>query len=408
MSTLGRRLCILLLEPFPPRLDARHGGARATAEFALALAERHDVSLLCLRDDADPPADPAFARNGVPVVEIARPPARWLPLALGLTIGRPSWVSAWSVPAARTTLAGRIAASRPDLVQLEYHVMGQYLDVLAREAVPAVLVSYEPGAAAAWDACREAPWWRKAPLALEWLAWRHYERRLHSCVSAVVAFSEKDRRAIARLAPAAHVRTISPSIRVPDVARNAAGTDGTNILFFGSFRHPPNDEAAAQLVQRIFPLVRQEIPEATLTIAGEHPPPWLRNAARESIRVLDDVASLDPLLDECAVVAVPLRSGGGVRIKVMHALAAGKAIVASSLATEGIVGDEPPPLLVAADDRDFAAQISRLLRAPDDRVRLAKRARTWAERNLGWSRVVDRYEELYAELIPSREDALGR
>jgi len=96
---------------------------------------------------------------------------------------------------------------------------------------------------------------------------------------------------------------------------------------------------------------------------------------------------------------VPLRLGGGMRVKVLEALAAGKATVASPLAVEGLDITPGDQVMLAESDQEFADTIGELLADPDKRSSLASRARAWACANLGWERSVAAYEELYRTLI---------
>jgi glycosyltransferase involved in cell wall biosynthesis len=114
------------------------------------------------------------------------------------------------------------------------------------------------------------------------------------------------------------------------------------------------------------------------------------------------VRSVEPWLDRAAVVAAPLASGGGMRVKVLEALAAGKAVVASPLAAEGLGG---APLLRADGDEETAEAISGLIDDRDRRAALAARAREWALVHLGRERTVEAFEALYEQLI-ARKKAL--
>jgi len=130
---MGRRR-ILMLAPFPPRLDANHGGGRAIANLVGALAPAHDVHLLCVRAAHELPVDPALTGLGVRAEEFRRDLAvsdagRWRRKALLLrraVQGLPSWASLCWLPALAARLRTLIAEWHPHVVQFEFHVMGQY------------------------------------------------------------------------------------------------------------------------------------------------------------------------------------------------------------------------------------------------------------------------------------------
>ncbi len=105
-----------------------------------------------------------------------------------------------------------------------------------------------------------------------------------------------------------------------------------------------------------------------------------------------------PFLDAAAVIVAPLRDGGGMRVKLLEALAAGKAVVASPLAAAGLDVGHGRELSMAEDESQFAAEVVRLLDDPAARLDLARRARSWACAHLGWESSVQKYEALHSEL----------
>jgi glycosyltransferase involved in cell wall biosynthesis len=114
--------------------------------------------------------------------------------------------------------------------------------------------------------------------------------------------------------------------------------------------------------------------------------------------VTGGVPDVTPYLDRAAVVVIPVRMGGGMRVKVLEALAAGKAVVASRLAAEGLDVVHGRQILFAESDREFADATVELLLDVERRASLAAGARAWALENLGWDRVISAYENLYDSL----------
>ena len=287
----------------------------------------------------------------------------------------------------------------PDVIQMEYHVMSQYRRALASSTAPVVLTQYEPGSAAA----RETVAFHRGMMrAIHWLdarAWTRFERRALGAVDAVVTFTERDRRETLRVQPDASVTCIPLATEVPSKPLSAAGEDPPSIVFIGNFVHPPNVDAATRLVVDIFPRLEHSHPESILYIVGEGPPRELASPSRERVIMAGRVPDVTPYLDAAAVIAVPIRTGGGMRVKVLEALAAGKAVVASGRALEGLDVVDHEHVLVAETDAEFADAIGRLLGNWELRVALAGRARQWACANVGWERSIDSYEALYDRLL---------
>ena len=395
---------VLVLAPFPPRLDATHGGSRAIAELLARLGGGHPVALLALRGEGEPPVDDALRARCELVQEIPRPgrdatgPAGDARALLGLVRGTPMWVTWWSVPAFRKSVAEVAGRWRPDVVQAEYHLMGQYFDAAGRGPAR-VLRQLEPGAATAHERAAARTGRSRALNAAESWAWRRYEGRAMRNADAVATLTAQDSARLAPLAGATPLVTIPLGVPIPEHPANPAGRDGELVVFVGNFIHPPNRDAAQRLVSAIFPRVRAVVPGARLRIVGPEPSAELRAAGDAAVTVTGEVPSVWEHLEDAALVVAPLRLGGGMRVKVAEALAAGKAVVATPLAAEGLRVTDGDQLRLADTDADLAAAIVELLRSPVRRTELATRARHWAERELSWDAPVAAFERLYETIL---------
>lgn len=376
------------------------------AQLLAHLATRHDVALLALRDRGEPPVDVLLRDRCELVEEWTRPRgvralARQIASAMR---GRPSRLGGWEVAG----LAGRIRSLartwRPDLVQLEYHVMGQYVPALAGSAVPRVLTQHEPGARAARDRLTSCSGPARLAARVDVLAWERFERAMIAEVQAVVVFTEEDRQALLPLAASTPVVRIPLGATIPERPLNPAGRPPPSLLFVGSFIHPPNVDAADRLVRSIFPRVRARCPDLSLHIVGDRPPRRIRRMADGRVVVTGRVPDVAPYLDRAALFVAPLRQGAGMRVKVLEALAAGKAVIASPLAVEGLDVADGIEVVVAESDQEFSDAIVRLLANPGPRVSLGARARAWALANLSWERSTAAYEALY-ERLTAQPDA---
>jgi glycosyltransferase involved in cell wall biosynthesis len=309
------------------------------------------------------------------------------------------WATDWSVPAYARRLRALAAEWRPEIVQIEFPVMGQYLPALRDCPAPRVLVDHDAGPQAARDLLAQQ---RGAARLLQWadvLAWDRYERALFGQVQSAVVVAERDERALARLARRTPLLRIPVGTRLPERPLDPLGRAPLSLVFVGSFGHYPNADAALRLAGAIFPRVRERFPDLKLYIVGKEPPPEVQQLAGEQVFVTGRVPDVTPYLDAAALVVVPLRLGGGMRVKVLEALAAGKATVASTLAIEGLGLADGEQIALAEHDEQFAAAITRLLAEPDRRAALAGSARAWARANLSWDGPIAAYERLYQALL---------
>jgi len=252
-------------------------------------------------------------------------------------------------------------------------------------------VQWNPGPPRRW------PGWAFGEL--DWHRWSRFQLETWHRFDLMQVFSQRDADAVAALAPdvAPRVRVDPFGLVLPPVAdpdRQLAGT----VLFVGNFAHPPNRDAAIWLAREIMPAVWEQRPEARLRIVGTAPGPEVRDLAGPRVELVADAPSVLTHLEEAAVVMAPVRTGGGMRMKVLQAMSAGKAVVTTSRGTEGYTGfAEQPPLAVADSEAEIAAATVALL--GDDRRRLAlgASARAFAERHYSPEAWAERLTAVYEE-----------
>jgi glycosyltransferase involved in cell wall biosynthesis len=401
---LGRVSRMVLLSPFTPSPDGRHGGVRSIRGLARALAERHELVLVHVGSNQD--LDPDLARRCLHVTSVDPLPRRQRTERLRRTGALARGRTVWSADPATAAMAehARIAATRfkPDVVQAEYGRLGSALATVGGEPLRVVTI-HEPAASQPLEP-RSRAWRAGMAKRLDARAALREQRRMLTFVDAAVVFSEEDRTIVEHGAPTTtEVAVIPLATDIPCEPLCAAGADPPAIIFVGNFWHPPNVDAALRLGRSIFPLVKGLHPEATLDIVGDGPPEQVRELASDSVRVTGAVPDLTELLDRAAVVAAPIAIGGGSRVKVLDALAAGKAVVTTSRGAAGLTVPAGEAIVIAEHDGDFASAITRLLSDRNARLRLGRRARAWAEQELMWSTMAERYGDLYARLAEKRQ-----
>jgi sugar transferase (PEP-CTERM/EpsH1 system associated) len=163
------------------------------------------------------------------------------------------------------------------------------------------------------------------------------------------------------------------------------------LLFVGTMGYAPNADAACWFCEDVLPRLRQGFPTIAVDIVGRGPTPAVRALANTSgVRVTGGVDDLAPFYDEAAVVIVPLRAGGGTRLKILEAMAWGRAVVSTRAGCEGldVIGGEH--LLIADDPETFAACVATLLEDVSTRESIAARARAFVEAHHAWDDIAGR------------------
>jgi len=155
-------------------------------------------------------------------------------------------------------------------------------------------------------------------------------------------------------------------------------------------------------VHDIFPSVRKDHPEAELILVGANLPVDLERLDEEGVLAVGAVEDVSEYLERAAVVVAPIRSGGGVRVKVLEALGAGKAVVATRLAAEGIEAPPGEAILLADSAAELAACLSLLLGDEKRRRALGESAYAWASQHLRSECTTHRFDSLYTQLLAER------
>lgn len=402
---------VLMVTPMLPYPESVSAGQLAMYDTLRVLLERHDVTLATFAgpDPAERAALDRLRADGVDVRAIWREApaglARWRwrsRLAVGWLRGRrPLRALEFAEPRMQRQLDQLAAAHSFDLVQVEDNAMAGYR---YPSDLPRLLTEHEVRAGPPTPARSPV---RRVPQVGEWLRWRRYQVVAWRGFDRVQVFTPRDAAAVLALAPevAPRLRVNPFGVALPPAAVERSEEEDS-LVFVGGFTHWPNVDAALWLGREIMPLLRARRPHARLTIVGNQPPSAVAALAGEGIVVTGRVPDVAPYLDRAAVVLAPLRSGGGMRMKVLQAMARGKAVVATPLAAEGLVVEgRAPPLMIAGRAPEFARAVADLLAAPEERRALGNAARAFVAEHHSLAAYGRRMEAIYAEIVPAAPDS---
>jgi glycosyltransferase involved in cell wall biosynthesis len=241
------------------------------------------------------------------------------------------------------------------------------------------------------------------PWGIRRLLWRpllgfgeRFERRLARAIPRIVAVSEVDAEAFRRLSPGVEVTVVPNGVDVTQFQPPAAEADEPpTLLFTGSMGYFPNRDAVGFFCADIWPLIRARRPHVRFRVVGTDADQQLAHlASTPGIEILGTVEDMRPVLAGGTVVVVPLRAGSGTRLKILEAMAMGRAIVSTSVGCEGIEVQSGEHLLVADAPKAFAEAVLNLLENPTQRQALGRSARKLVEARYGWDRCVAALEAL--------------
>lgn len=215
-----------------------------------------------------------------------------------------------------------------------------------------------------------------------------FERELAATTDLVIAVSAEDADILQQVQPNRPVPVVANGIFAEDYTASSEQLDlGQHALIFtGKMDYRPNVDAAFWFTENVMPLVQAQIPDAKLYIVGQKPHARLEALrSQPSIEITGWVKDVKPFLRGAAVYVAPLRMGSGTRLKILEAMAAKCAVVATTAAASGLRQDAHTALCIADAPADMAAQVIRLLQNPTERQKLGEAAQTYVRNHYDWS-----------------------
>lgn len=237
---------------------------------------------------------------------------------------------------------------------------------------------------------------------IQWQRLARYEREVCRAADRVIAVSEWDRGALTGLYGGADIHVVPNGIDAQHylayapAGGEASSAGGPNLVFTGKMDFRPNVDAMLWFCDEILPRIRAQIPAVRLTIVGQQPLPSVQAlGALPGVSVTGFVPDVRPYVAAGDVYVVPMRMGGGTRLKVLEAMVMGKAVVSTVLGCEGYGLTPGREVIVADDPAAFAESVTALLSDEGRRAALGANARDFAASRYDWSRIVPLLERAY-------------
>ena len=394
--------------PFP----LTSGKRIRTYNLLARLAARHRVTILCHKNpdpnEAGAAAD-AFRKLGIETVVVDRAvppksgPAFYARLAGNLLSHLPYSVATHASTELAEAVRTFATANSVDVWHCEWTPYAQVLrDGLGpRLAEARWSVMAHNVESLIWQRYTEAAenpvkrWYIRR----QWRKFVQFERWAYRAATASIAVSREDAQLMRTDFEASRVSVVENGVDVEyfkpqrDVDRDPA-----RMLFLGSLDWRPNQDAANQLLDVILPKVRAAIPHATAVLVGRRPPDWLRTKVAETpgAELHADVPDVRPFLARCGFLVVPLRIGGGSRLKVLEALAMSAPVVSTRVGAEGLALSPGRHLTVVEGIDDLAPALLTTIRGPRQAQEQAARGRAQVLRLYDWDQLADRLDRLWA------------
>ena len=382
------------------------GGKIRSYNILRELARRHSVSFFsyyaALPNDIHPELESLFDR--VVCVPLPLPPpkslAESLEYGMRLFSSQPYGITKYCRPEAQKRLRDLLRRESYDVILCDFIFAAGIIpwDL----PIPKVLFTHNVEATI-WRRHYEVagnPLWK----AISWWEWRKMEtaeKRYLRFADRVLTVSENDKDAFANFLDPQKITVIPTGVDVQYFRPASIEEAPNSLVFTGSMDWLPNEDGILYFTDTIFPMIKRECPEISLTVVGRKPSRKLQSVADsdESIRLTGWVEDIRPFLAQGAVCIVPLRIGGGTRLKIFEAMAMGKAVVSTSVGAEGLPVQSGENVILADAPADFAQAVISLLRSPAERQRIGRAARTLVEEKYSWGSVAEGFALTLEEVI---------
>jgi polysaccharide biosynthesis protein PslH len=377
------------------------GGKIRSYNLLRQLNARHELVLLSYYGEARDPAYETEIRAHFPHAETictGIPSTSALHYATHVASSAPYAVTKFSSPLVRNQISIWLNDGRFDVAVCDF--LSASLNFPRAAATPCVLFQHNVESVL-WrrQAAREPNFLKRMAFTIE--AWKmaRYERTTVARFPRVIAVSDRDRDEMAAMTDRARLSVVPTGV---DVARyrTVAGEDPDrpNVMFLGSMDWEANVDAVEYFCREIWPAVLRAVPAARFRIVGRDPHPRVVKLACDSVEVTGTVPSVIDYLKDAAVVVVPLRVGGGTRLKIFEAMAAGRAVVSTSIGAEGLDVTSGRDLILADEEQSFAEAVIALLNDGDGRRALGANAAASAAR-YDWPAIASSFEQILHQAI---------
>ncbi|MEO8611085.1 MAG: glycosyltransferase family 4 protein [Chloroflexota bacterium] len=398
-----RVLLLTQVLPYPP-----DSGPKVKTYYVLKyLARQHKVTLVSFVRDSD---KPEYIRHletlceRVITVPITRSPLRDLRfLGQSLLTGQPWMMLRDERDEMRQTLKELAATTHFDVVHADQLNMGQYALPFtnSRKVLDlhnALWVLYK-------RLSETLPFTKpmKYILIRDWRLLKQYEGNLCRNFDAVTAVTEEDRRWLVEAGARPEMPVIPIAIDTDEQAQIARKPSGPHIVHIGTMYWPPNIDGITWFLDEIYPLIKQQIPDVRCTLIGARPPASIveRMQTDPSLTVTGYVEDPLPYLADSSMMVVPLRAGGGMRVKILNALSQGIPMVSTTVGCEGIAVKDGEDILIADDSQGFADATVRLLNDSLLNAKITENGRKTAEQSYDYRQACKPLDEVYQLKVKS-------
>jgi glycosyltransferase involved in cell wall biosynthesis len=399
---------LLFITPYLPDEHAGAAGAQLMWRVLSGLTDRHKILLASYIN----PGDDTKLLDGMGIKVFTIPFPRFygplckVPLKLlvnrlgtlflSIISRRPYELQKYRTRSMMRLVRDLLASENIDLIQCEYNLSA--LNIPKGTKTPTVLVEHDVSM---------KPYKRFVTSSRSFLTklngliqsqlWEYAEPKLCRNFSAIVTLTPEDKTFLQQYGVDIRIEVIPPPVNVKDVP---AVRKSETICFVGSFNRKANQEALEEILDLLWPTIQLKQPDCRLRIAGKHLERKLLSRIENDphIEYVGFIEDIDKFIAECTAFLAPIRLGGGLKMKITHALACGTPVVTTSVGAEGIPLTSEEGLFVSDDPSEMVGMVINLVRSTDRVERISAAAMASAKANFSLKGALGKYEDLYSDL----------
>lgn len=396
---------ILFVSPHMPGPPI-FGGQRRIHGLMTHLAERHELSVIALtgaEEDTSVSVREAegYCRHIVPVPQSQHrlQGANKRIAQLRSLVSRRSWEAyTHQTRAFQRALDAHLSEHTYDAIVCEFAFMAGYGFRIDRGRTCLVLDEHNIEFDLLRRSASNTRFERRAFLAVNWRKLKREEVGAWKRFDGCTLTSRRDEQLLRAEVPRLKTAVVPNGVDIESFKPLDVATNPFTLLFFGAMNYYPNTDAVMSFVERVLPLLQARFPELRLRIVGPLGGSPVQSLHGKQIEVVGFVDDLSSEIARAAVVIAPLRIGGGTRLKILEAMAMGKAIVSTSIGAEGIDVRHDHDILLADSPADQARAIGRVLTDQELRARLGSAARQTAVASYSWRAAARIFDAFLREL----------
>ncbi|HEC97482.1 MAG TPA: glycosyltransferase [Nitrospirae bacterium] len=289
-----------------------------------------------------------------------------------------------------------LSRNRINLVHIDMLALAEYVE--CTNNIPATLTNHNVEFLRLYRWMKmEGSLLKKTYLFYQYLKLKSFEKKMCPLFEHCIVVSEDDRQHLQGLCDIDNFIIIPNGVDICYFKPSSEKVRKNHLVWVGGMAGPYNSDAVDFFLDRVWPVVRDEIPEVTIDFIGKKPTQKLQKKASvdHNIKILGFIDDVRPLVQSASVFVAPIRSGSGTKIKVLNAMAQAKAVVATTVAAEGIEVVDGEDILLADDPTEFARKIIYLLRNRELAMTIGQKARSLIENKYSWEVIAEKIFDTY-------------